>query len=85
MTTYLGRVVYDRKKHVFRMKDVIRIIKQIPMEDEIALYGELFNEVTMLVLARFQDLITETARNILLLALRTVLQWAVGVGLKSSL
>lgn len=34
MTTHLGRVVYDRPKHEFNLKDVHRILKAIQENDQ---------------------------------------------------
>ncbi len=51
MTTYLGRVVYDRPKHVFNITDAVRVTKAISETDGIKDVADTFAQMQFRYLA----------------------------------
>ena len=43
MTTNLGRVVYDRKPHLFKISDVARIFKSMTFEETPDVFSKIFS------------------------------------------
>ena len=56
--TSFGRVVYNRKPHLFSYKDVLRIIRKVDPSDQATPGGpEQFAQVAAALLAVFADLV----------------------------
>ena len=67
-TTYAGRVVYDRKTHYFKVKDVIRIAKKAdPSSSTPTLIRELMMANAALIAASYGQLFANSAQQMLTL------------------
>ena len=78
MMTQMGRVVYDRKKHMFGSKDVIRIVES---DDTDFTEQELYDILDAVIRDIFKLYIQKTEEacmEILKAVTKLVIQWAIG-------